>query len=98
MTCEGVEMENKIRELNERNSQVELGGGLESIEKQHEKGKMTARERLQYILDDGSFHEIDKFVTHRCYEFGLDKKKVPGDGVVTGYGTINGRNVFIFIS
>lgn len=89
-------MEKKIKELHEKNSQVELGGGLKSIEKQHEKGKMTARERLQYLLDDGSFHEIDKFVTHRCYDFGLDKKKVPGDGVVTGYGTINGRNVFIF--
>ncbi|MBN1847546.1 MAG: acyl-CoA carboxylase subunit beta [Deltaproteobacteria bacterium] len=89
-------MENKIKELQERNRQVELGGGLDSIAKQHEKGKMTARERLHYLLDDGSFHEIDKYVTHRCYDFGLDKKRVPGDGVVTGYGTIDGRDVFIF--
>jgi propionyl-CoA carboxylase beta chain len=96
MMYEGIKMENKIKELNERNTQVELGGGQESIEKQHGKGKMTARERLQYLLDNGSFHEIDKFVTHRCHDFGLENKKLPGDGVVTGYGSIQGRTVFVF--
>lgn len=89
-------MKNKIKDLDKKNQQAEIGGGRKNIESQHNKGKMTARERLQYLLDDGSFHEIDKFVTHRCYDFGLEKKKIPGDGVVTGYGKINGRDVCIF--
>ncbi len=96
MTNKGINMKDKIKYLDKKNQQAELGGGLEYIESQHKKGKMTARERLQYLLDDGSFHEVDKFVTHRCYEFGLEKKKIPGDGVVTGYGKINGRDVCIF--
>ena len=91
-----MEMEDKIRELDERNREAEMGGGQNRIDNQHQKGKLTARERLHYLLDDGSFHEIDKFVTHRCHDFGLEKKKVPGDGVVTGYGTINSRDVFVF--
>ena len=57
---------------------------------------MTARERIDYLLDTGSFQEIDKFVVHRCHDFGMDRKKIPGDGVVTGYGTINGRKAFLF--
>jgi len=73
-----------------------LGGGQKRIDQQHAKGKMTARERIDYILDKGSFQEIDKFVVHRCHDFGMEQKRIPGDGVVTGYGTIHGRTVFIF--
>ena len=86
----------KIRELEERNRLAELGGGKDRIEEQHAKGKMTARERIDYLLDQGSFQEIDKFVIHRCHDFGMVGKKIPGDGVVTGYGTIHGRQVFLF--
>jgi propionyl-CoA carboxylase beta chain len=68
----------------------------ERIDDQHAKGKMTARERIDYLMDKGSFQEIDKFVVHRCHDFDMGKKKIPGDGVVTGYGTINGRRAFIF--
>jgi len=91
-----MEIEEKIKELERRNLEAELGGGQERIEKQHAKGKMTARERVHYLLDKDSFQEIDKFVVHRCHDFGMDKKKIPGDGVVTGYGTLNGRTVFLF--
>ena len=89
-------MKNKIKELKSRNLEAEMGGGEKRIEQQHQKGKMTARERIAYLLDEGSFQELDKFVVHRCQDFGMDKKKIPGDGVVTGYGTINGRRVFFF--
>ena len=75
---------------------AKLGGGKKRIESQHKKGKLTARERLDLLLDDGSFEEFDMFVTHRTTEFGLEKEKYLGDGVVTGYGTINGRLVFVF--
>lgn len=88
--------EEKIKELEKKNIEAELGGGQIRIEQQHAKGKMTARERVAALLDRGSFQEIDKFVVHRCYDFGMEKKKIPGDGVVTGYGTINGRKVFVF--
>ncbi len=91
-----MNIEDKIRELESRNLEAEMGGGPERIEDQHKKGKMTARERIDYLLDPGSFQEVDKFVVHRCQDFGMDKKKIPGDGVVTGYGTINGRRVFLF--
>ncbi len=73
-----------------------MGGGQKSIDKQHAKGKMTARERIDYLLDKGSFQELDKFVVHRCTDFGMEKKKFFGDGVVTGYGTVKGELVFIF--
>jgi propionyl-CoA carboxylase beta chain len=73
-----------------------LGGGLKRIEAQHRKGKLTARERLEVLLDPGSFEEWDMFVEHRCHDFGMEKNKIPGDGVVTGYGTIQGRMVFAF--
>jgi acetyl-CoA carboxylase carboxyltransferase component len=86
----------KIRELEERNRLAELGGGRARIEEQHGKGKMTARERIDYLLDPGSFQEIDKFVIHRCHDFGMSGKRIPGDGVVSGYGTIHGRQVFLF--
>ncbi len=86
----------KFKELENRNAQAKLGGGQKRIDQQHAKGKLTARERIDYLLDKGSFQEIDRFVVHRCHDFGMDKKKIPGDGVVTGYGTINGRTVFVF--
>jgi propionyl-CoA carboxylase beta chain len=91
-----MNIEEKIKELEERNRLAELGGGKARIEEQHAKGKMTARERILYLLDQGSFQEIDKFVVHRCHDFGMSEKKIPGDGVVTGYGTIHGRRVFLF--
>ncbi|EFK06517.1 carboxyl transferase domain protein [delta proteobacterium NaphS2] len=91
-----MDIEAKISELERRNLEADLGGGQKRIDQQHAKGKMTARERIEYLLDDGSFEEIDKFVVHRCQDFGMDKKKIPGDGVVTGYGTVDGRSVFIF--
>jgi len=89
-------MEKKIEQLAKLNESAELGGGLERIKKQHEAGKLTARERIDKLLDKGSFIELDKFVTHRCYNFDMDKKKILGDGVVTGYGKINGKTVFVF--
>ena len=91
-----MDIEDKINELERRNEEAEMGGGQKRIEQQHNKGKMTARERIDYLLDEGSFQEVDKFVVHRCQDFGMDKKKIPGDGVVTGYGRINGRLVFLF--
>jgi len=91
-----MNIDDKIKELESRNLEAELGGGQKRIDEQHKKGKMTARERIDYLLDEGSFQELDKFVVHRCQDFGMDKKKIPGDGVVTGYGTINGRRVFLF--
>ena len=91
-----MDIEEKIEELERRNLEAELGGGQNRIDQQHAKGKMTARERVDYLLDRDSFQEIDKFVVHRCQDFGMEKKKIPGDGVVTGYGTINGRKVFLF--
>ncbi|MDI6839877.1 MAG: acyl-CoA carboxylase subunit beta [bacterium] len=86
----------KLKELDEFKKQALLGGGKERIDKQHSAGKLTARERIDLLLDKGSFRETDMFVTHRCTDFDMDKKKIPGDGVVTGYGKINGRLVYIF--
>lgn len=91
-----MEMDAKIQELERRNREAELGGGEKRIEQQHAKGKMTARQRIDYLLDKDSFQEVDKFVVHRCQDFGMEKKKIPGDGVVTGYGTVKGRKVFLF--
>ncbi len=82
--------------LKEREALAELGGGQARIQKQHEAGKLTARERLDFLLDSGSFVELDKFVTHRCTDFGMESQKFYGDGVVTGYGTINGRKVCVY--
>ena len=78
----------KVKELIELRAQARLGGGAKAIEKQHDKGKYTARERISMLLDEGSFEEMDMFVQHRCTNFGMDKKHYLGDGVVTGYGTI----------
>jgi len=89
-------MSNKIDNLRNIKSQALQGGGLDRIRKQHEKGKLTARERLDLLLDKGTFSEIDMFVTHRSVEFGLEKQKLLTDGVVTGYGKIEGRTVFVF--
>ncbi|MBW2285288.1 MAG: methylmalonyl-CoA carboxyltransferase [Deltaproteobacteria bacterium] len=91
-----MDIEAKIKELEKRNLDAEQGGGPKRIEQQHAKGKLTARERVDYLLDKGSFEEVDKFVVHRCHDFGMEKAKIPGDGVVTGYGMINGRKVFLF--
>ena len=86
----------KIKELIERRAVARIGGGEKAIAKQHEKGKYTARERLAMLLDEGSFEEMDMFVEHRCTNFGMEKKHYPGDGVVTGCGTIDGRLVYVF--
>ena len=90
------DIQNKISQLIENRETARLGGGQKAIDKQHEKGKYTARERIQMLLDEGSFEEFDMFVTHRCYDFGMEKSHTYGDGVVTGYGTIDGRLVYIF--
>lgn len=80
----------------QKEKEAELGGGKARIAKQHESGKLTARERINLLLDKGSFEELDKFVVHRCRDFGMENKKFLGDGVVTGYGTVNGRKIFVF--
>lgn len=89
-------MKEKIEQLAALNHQAELGGGEDRIAKQHAAGKLTARERIELLLEKGSFVEVDKFVTHRCTEFGLEKQRPLGDGVVTGYGLIGKRTVFVF--
>ena len=89
-------MKDKLTTLNDKKEQAVLGGGAKRIQRQHEKGKLTARERVELLMDDGSFEEIGMFVTHRSTEFGLEKQKFLGDGVVTGYGTVNGRSVCVF--
>ena len=86
----------KVQQLRAMKQQALLAGGAERIAKQHAGGKLTARERLDFMLDKGSFRELDMFVTHRSHDFGLEKQKYMGDGVVTGYGTINGRLVYVF--
>ena len=83
----------KLTELQYRRSVINNGGGEVKIKKQHDSGKLTARERINALLDEGSFVEIDAFVTHRCTEFGMDCVEAPGEGVVTGYGTVDGRLV-----
>lgn len=88
--------EEKISELINKRAQARLGGGEKAIIKQHERGKYTARERIAMLLDEGSFEELDMFVTHRCTNFGMEKKQPLGDGVVTGFGTIDGRLVYVF--
>jgi propionyl-CoA carboxylase beta chain len=89
-------MQDIIRQLDEKRAAARLGGGTRRIEAQHAKGKLTARERIELLLDAESFEEWDMFVEHRCHDFGMGETRVPGDGVVTGYGTINGRLVFVF--
>ena len=89
-------MQEILAELEKRRGAARLGGGQRRIDAQHAKGKLTARERLEVLLDPGSFEEYDMFVEHRCGDFGMEKQKVPSDGVVTGWGRINGRIVFVF--
>src|SRR6266581_6937265 len=89
-------MRDKLELLQAKRAEAELGGGQERIDAQHAKGKMTARERLDVLLDPSSFVELDRFVTHRASDFGLADQKVLGDGVVTGYGRIDGRLVYVF--
>lgn len=89
-------MKEILEELESRRSIAALGGGVKRIEAQHARGKLTARERIELLLDRGSFEEFDTFVQHRCIDFGMETQKIPGDGVVTGWGTVNGRQVFVF--
>ena len=89
-------MHDIIRQLEEKREKARQGGGQRRIDAQHKKGKLTARERIDLLLDPGSFEEWDMFVEHRCVDFGMEEQKVPGDGVVTGHGNINGRLVFVF--
>ncbi|MCU0432495.1 MAG: acyl-CoA carboxylase subunit beta [Bacteroidia bacterium] len=89
-------MTDKFNSLRDKTEQALLGGGQKRIDAQHKKGKLTARERLHFLLDEGSFEEIGMLVTHRATDFGLDKEIYPGDGVVTGYGLVNGRLVYVF--
>ena len=89
----GDKMTGIIEELEERRKRARAGGGERRTEAQHGKGKLTARERLDLLLDEGSFEEWDMFVEHRCHDFGMEDNTIPGDGVVTGFGRINGRTV-----
>src|SRR5882672_2780256 len=89
-------MHDILEQLEKKRGGARLGGGQKRIDAQHAKGKLTARERLELLLDEGTFEEWDMFVEHRCADFGMADNKVPGDGVVTGYGMINGRLVFVF--
>ena len=89
-------MHDILEQLEAKRELARLGGGEKRIAAQHKKGKLTARERLEILLDEGTFEEWDMFVEHRCVDFGMQDQKIPGDGVVTGYGMINGRLVFVF--
>lgn len=89
-------VQEKIALLKKKQEKIKLGGGAKRIEKQHQSGKMTARERIEKLFDTGTFVELDQFVTHRCVNFGMSEKELPGEGVVTGYGTIEGRLVYAF--
>ena len=89
-------IENKLQLLREKNSKAQAGGGDERIKRQHTEGKMTARERIEFLLDDGTFEEFDKLKTHRCLDFGMQAQEYPGDGFVTGHGLIDSRDVFVF--
>src|SRR5271156_4619000 len=89
-------MRDKLRQLDERRAESELGGGAARLKAQHDKGKLSARERIDVLLDPGSFVELDRFVVHRSYDFGLDDQRIYGDGVVTGSGRIDGRLVYVF--
>ena len=89
-------MKDILDKLEARRGQAKKGGGDARIEAQHKRGKLTARERIELLMDKGSFEEFDTFVEHRNTDFGMEKTKVPGDGVVTGWGTVNGRTIFVF--
>ena len=89
-------MATTIEQLEARREAARAGGGVQRIAAQHAKGRLTARERLSVLLDPGSFEEVDMYVEHNCVDFGMENEKYPGDGVVTGSGTINGRLAFVF--
>ncbi len=89
-------MKDILQQLEDRRGEARLGGGQKRIDAQHARGKLTARERIELLLDDGSFEEFDMFVAHRCTDFGMEKDRPSGDGVVTGWGTVNGRMVYVF--
>ena len=95
MSSQKQQKQSKLDQLRERAQQAEAGGGAARVEKQHAAGKITARERIEFLLDDDTFQEFDKLVEHRSRDFGLDKQVYPGDGVVTGHGLIDGRKVFV---
>lgn len=86
----------KLKDMQEKTEKIIIGGGAKKIQKQHDAGKMTARERIEKLMDTGSFVELDRFVTHRCTNFGMETKEIPGEGVVTGYGTVEGRLVYVY--
>ena len=86
----------KLQQMLEKIGSIKQGGGEKAIEKQHARGKNTARERIEMLLDPDTFHEIDRFVQHRCSNFGMEKKSIPADGVVTGFGKVNGRLVYVY--
>ena len=90
------EMNKAYATFEERDRIASLGGGVDKIEKQHESGKMTARERIEMLLDKGTYVELDKLMVHRCTNYGMDKNKIPGDGIVSGYGKVDGRQVFVY--
>ena len=91
-----MESKELLEKLEEKNQKAMEGGGLDRIKKQHDSGKLTARERIDKLLDEGTFVELDRFKVHRCTDFGMEKKKILGDGVVTGYGLLHGRQAFVF--
>src|SRR5256884_3243521 len=91
-----MDLEQKIAELKKRDELAEEGGGTERRERQHKEGKMSARERIDFLLDEGTFEETDKLVTHRCNDFVMAEQKYYGDGFITGYGRVEGRLVFVF--
>src|SRR5262249_32166378 len=96
MASRSTETPAHLARLDALNAKALQGGGADRIAKQHEGGKLTARERVDLLLDPGTFVEVGRFVTHRCTDFGMESQKVLGDGVVTGYGTVDGRKVFVF--
>ena len=89
-------MQEILEKLDRKRAEARLGGGQRRIDAQHARGRLTAHERIELLLDEGSFEEFDMFVEHRCTDFGMETQKIPGDGVVTGWGTINGRIVYVF--
>src|SRR5712691_12088533 len=91
-----MKLEEKLAELKKREQLAEEGGGAKRRERQHKEGKMSARERIEFLLDEGTFEETDKLVTHRCNDFGMQEQKYYGDGFITGYGRVEGRLVFVF--
>src|SRR6056300_114886 len=95
-TKKEVAMKDILQELEDRRGAARVGGGQKRIDAQHSKGKLTARERIELLLDEGSFEEFDMFVAHRCTDFGMENQRPAGDGVVTGWGTVNGRQVYVF--